>query len=516
MLNIKILPWITAGLLLLAPWLVFVTQLSVNGDTAWLLIAAERWLGGGDMLHDFFENNPPLSVIIHAPPVLLSWVTGLPVYISAYAFFFGLIGLGLYGLHALLHKIDFIGSSERLAIMAGYTAAITIMPTISFGEREHLILIGLLPFALAQLALTWGIKIPRQIAWPVFVLGGIGILLKPHYGIIPAVLLAHRFIRTKSLKKTLGPDLFILGGMTLAYIGGTWIFFPDYAHEILPDALALYITAKHPHHALLPLAQHLILFFMFLTIETVFSAYKGKKFALMAWLYVLALLCLIPYAVQMKGYYYHLIPAMGFFLTALSYTIQGHLCLYLKKESLQKIVAFAAIFLIAYGNTPPLWNYPTHKDYMKLPLAQQLEKYCPESCTYFIFHDTLEMISQTTLYTGATHASRFSCLWFLPALYHGVGVDAEKQKLLIEKYARYMAEDFERYKPDVLFILSNYEFEPGKEFDLFEFFAPYPDFRKAVSAYRKADSFTMNQRDYMADTALDKDRMLAYDVYVRK
>jgi hypothetical protein len=514
MLKNKHFPCIITALLL-APWFVYVCQMSINGDTAWLLIAAERLLGGGHMLSDVYENNPPLSLLIHVPPVLLAKAAGLPLYAGALVFFFALIGLSVWAVSALLKRLDFLDEMDRTALLAGFAAAITIMPSISFGEREHILLLGLMPFTLGQLALTWGYRLPRNIAWPVFGLGAVAILLKPHYGVLPVFFLLHRAVKNKSLGFLRDADFIILSAVTALYIVGVWLFFPDYA-QILPDALALYVSSGASPFAFPALLQHVILFSAFLGIEATLSALKGKRRELMILLYGSALLCLVPYAVQMKGFYYHLIPAMGFFLTGLAFTLQSYARQYIKPAHWQKIVSLAAIILLAYGNTPLLWAYPSHSDYKNLPMAAQLEKHCPAPCTYFAFHDTLEILSQTTLYTDATHASRFPSLWFLPAIYNGTGLDPAQQKILKDKYAGYVAKDLERYQPEVLFLMSNSVFADGQSFDLARYFSSNTQFSKVMRNYRKTGSFTMNRADYLRGTDLDGDLMLAYDVYTKR
>ncbi|MDH5555850.1 MAG: hypothetical protein OEZ03_00795, partial [Alphaproteobacteria bacterium] len=53
-----------------------------NHDSVWLLVAAERMLDGGTYERDFFEVNPPLAILLHAPAFLVQKIIGQTVYSS--------------------------------------------------------------------------------------------------------------------------------------------------------------------------------------------------------------------------------------------------------------------------------------------------------------------------------------------------------------------------------------------------------------------------------------------------
>ncbi|PJB72606.1 MAG: hypothetical protein CO093_02710 [Alphaproteobacteria bacterium CG_4_9_14_3_um_filter_47_13] len=183
--------------LCLLPWFVVQSQLSINGDTAWLLTAARRLLDGGMMSTDFYETNPPLSVLYHIPPVFLAKILAVPEYILVFLYFSGLIALSACAVNAVLKSWDFLETEQRYMIVAAFLVGNTILTAIALGEREHIIFLGLMPFLLAQLSLTWKHPLSRKLLWVLMIFGTFAVLLKPHYGLLPTLLLVHRMIVQK-------------------------------------------------------------------------------------------------------------------------------------------------------------------------------------------------------------------------------------------------------------------------------------------------------------------------------
>jgi hypothetical protein len=72
----------------LSPWLVIAALFAVamasrhvvaaNTDVSWLLIAGERMLDGQRLYADILETNPPMSVLVYIPAILIGRALGLP------------------------------------------------------------------------------------------------------------------------------------------------------------------------------------------------------------------------------------------------------------------------------------------------------------------------------------------------------------------------------------------------------------------------------------------------------
>lgn len=479
---------------------------SINYDIAWLSLGAERLLRGGGMLADVYETNPPLSLLIMIPPALAHMIFQLPLQYGVMLYAVAMLALSVAAVHAIVRQWPFMGERDALFFTALYALAATVFPSADFGERDHLTLLGLMPFLLAQISLTYGWKIPARAKWPAFVAGTVLILLKPHHGLLPALMLLHRAIHKRSLAAVLrSPDFLCLAAGTVIYAGFTFIFFRDYTTQILPEVMALY----------LPLREFLagkILFYAFMILAffipaAVLHMPRAQRFFTL-WLLFSAAVCLIPYGVQGKGYWYHFVPAITFYFCGVLMLLRFTLAHYFPRRDLFLLTGAAAV-AVCYAVMPLNVKYPAHGDYRNFETTKIVES-CPEPCSFFIFNKDVGIIHPTAVYTGRTHASRFPSFWFLPGILSG-------DDPLKEKYARMVTDDFERHEPGIV-LIGRFTVRNGgpEDFDFVKFFSRNAAFARLWQNYEFEKTITVNRRDYYRGTALDYDDMLTFDIYRRK
>ncbi|MBU0858578.1 MAG: hypothetical protein KJ667_01455, partial [Alphaproteobacteria bacterium] len=229
----------------LAPALYLHLIHAINYDIAWLAIAAERLLQGGSMLRDAYEPNPPLSIIFMMPPVLLSWITPLPLYICTTLYSTIIIFGSTLLCHALLRRLDFLDRHDVNIFCAAYLCAMIVFPSIDYGERDHLVLAGVMPFMLWQIAFTFKRPLPPRLTSAILIVGPLFVLLKPHFGLLPTLLLLHRTIIQRRLFSIIrDPDFIALAVGVVIYITVTLLFFNDYVTQILPAVLSIYIGMR--------------------------------------------------------------------------------------------------------------------------------------------------------------------------------------------------------------------------------------------------------------------------------
>lgn len=497
----------------LLPWFVIQIQLSLNGNITWLITAAERLLQGQSMAQGYYEVNPPLSVLYNIPPVLLGKLLPVPDHYLIFFYFLALIGLAAFVINQIARRWDFMTADQRLIMLAAFIIPNTIIATVSIGERDQIVLLGLLPFLMAQLSMTWGYRLPGRLFWPVMVFGAIAVLIKPHFGLLPTLLLLHRMVAQKRFFSIMrDADFLTLAIGTLSYVGIVWFFFPDYVTVIMPDVFALYASNKHYEYAVPQLLWHLYLFGIFLGLEAAFSPLKGRQKLLLVLLYAGALAALVPFAVQMKAFYYHLIPAIVFFFCGFALSLHSYAEAYLKKMRFVGAGVVVALFVIAYINRPLLLEFPKHSDYRDFPLTQEIAR-CEEPCPVFMFNDNIEVMHPTFFYMGKQNASRFPTLWFLPNLVEEPG--SPEAMPYRRKYAEMVGEDLRTYQPKMLLIGQYWVVDNVKMFDFAEFFGVSPLFQEQWAHYVKDRRIEINRKPYFAGTELGEDFPLTYDVYVR-
>ncbi|MCL4677529.1 MAG: hypothetical protein KJ017_02935 [Alphaproteobacteria bacterium] len=521
------LVWLIA-LLMLAPWAYVHTQAMVNGNVAWLLIAAGRMIEGQPLVQAIYETNPPLTILLYAPHILVMKTFGLPPEIGPLLVTLAMLLLSLIASAATLNRFHGLNHAERTTFLLAQTAALTSLSAIYFMDREHLMLMALIPFFLAQIALTEKIALPRALLWPIMICGTIAVLIKPQYGLIPAALLLHRLIAHRTLRVLKDPDFLALAIGTIIYLSIIILAFRDYTAIILPDVLDYYLGSSDKANTLRLFQPHFVAYLALLFLELFMEDLEKPKKRLLIALYACAVLSLVPLLVQMKGFYNHLLPAFGIFIIALSMTIMFRLQRWLgKRATIALLLAPIAIFGAVGLLIKPAWNYPKGYEIRKMPVARFLDENCPKPCTFFAFHGDLEIMNPTAFYSGYTHGSRYPSYWFLPRLLKQidahensgpVSLSIEELTTAKERFSLFALEDLDYFKPQVLLIGTNIDIMGKGEFlNFVEFFSSHERFKVLFEKnYEKTGTFEFDRAEYFRGTSLNQSLILTYDVYKLK
>lgn len=515
-----------ATLAVILPWYNYQGHYFVFGNVSWLLTAAERFMAGQSLLNHIYETNPPLSIIIYTPAIVISNLTGLTPPISSFytISLMVIISLGLTTL--ILKNYTFLSTIEKATIITLCLIALTVSTGIHISEREHMIAIWLLPFILCQFAINEKIKIPTSILIISVTLGSLFILVKPHYGIIPSVLFIIRMFKHRTIFGLLkNTDFIILASMTTAYALIVWVFFHDYTTLILPDVINLYATPAPNHQILGTVKDYILIALPLLLLELVMTDIKDERKKLLNLFHICMLLCFVPYFVQMKGFHNHLIPVYAFFIISLG------LSLTLRFDKIQKNI-WAALFTtgatilcilaFTYSYAPLTSKIVMHEDVDTLPVTQYLDQNCSKPCTYFVFHSDIEIFNSINAYKkNIEHASRFPAFWFIPKIFGDLQNENPTIKnealRLQNKYTTFFAEDLKHYEPEILMIIQDLPLGDSGTFNFMKFFKTNEDVKKIIEThYIKDGEFTLDYADYFKGTMLgEESSFYTYTIYKR-
>lgn len=516
--------WI-AILCIALPSLMIQSQYLVNGNISWLLIAADRLLHGQSMSQNIYETNPPLSIIIYIPHVLAAKLMGVKLPVMSYYVTSFFIILSVITTYKITTYITHLSIIQRYTFVACYALCTTLITTVFFSDREHLILLGLAPFVLLQFLLLERVTIPKTLLYSVCFVGAFCVLIKPHYGLLPTVFLVTRLIKHRQINFFKAPDFQALSIMTLIYIGAVLTYFHDYVSIILPDVFALYAQSGADFFAILDASQiHMLAYITFFLFEVFREDLKKHQKSLVVFIYSCCILSLVPYYVQLKGYYNHLIPAYAFFMMGLCLTLmfRSESLIKVKKLNiLQFIIPFVALMSLANAISPLNTDFPKHKNIPQMPVSRFLEEHCPAPCTYFAFHGDIEIMNPTTAYMGYVHASRFPVFWFLPRILTLLRDEDPKIRetglTLMNKYTAMAAEDLIQYKPDILLIAIDLPVDNLKTFTFLSFFGLNQDFKQEIDQnYEKLGILEFDRVEYFTGTTLEYSYTLKYQAYKRK
>ena len=499
---------------ILIPWAVSVLRTPLHSDLVWLYEGFVRLMSGQAMAQSIFEPNPPLSLFTYAIPYGLSALTGLPSYITIFVYVMAMLGAAAVVVKYVVTKITGPNSFAPLLVTSAFVISQSIMTTSLYGERDHLIAIALVPFVLMQYALTKGLVIPQKLQWPIFLIGAVVILLKPHHGLIPFFMIIHRMLRQNNLRFLHDADFLSLAFVTLTYVVLLFFCFVDYRVIIFPDVLRLYL----PNHRADILKQTGILLIPGVIVLAVarLMRYKIRHSELTMLLAICALACLIPYVVQGKGFFYHLFPALGFFIPAAFMLLAGLLEKEIGNMRLTLTFMLAALLGLSYTIFPLNLNLPDYKAYRAMPLTKIVTDNCRgvPDCSFMMFNDTMGIIHETAYVTGLTHGSRFPSYWFLPEMRRMDYKKPGSASMLRAGYATRIAEDLEHYKPQTL-VIGRFDVHDNAFFDFAAYWAVSKLFRDAWEKYEHVGTIEISYADYYPGTIAAQEKPVTYDLYRR-
>ncbi|MBI2234139.1 MAG: hypothetical protein HYU57_03930 [Micavibrio aeruginosavorus] len=471
-----------------------------------------------------YETNPPLNLFTYIVPVMLDKWAVLPLHYGLFAFSCAMVALSCAAIYAILKDWPFLRRHDLWIMISGFVLANTVMTGSQFGERDQYVALGLIPFILLQIATTYGLPYPKWMKWPVFLCGAVLILMKPHHGLIPTLLLAHRMITRRRWAIFFDPDFIALAVTTSLYIAATWFFFNDYATKIMPNVALLYTNMREEKTSAVLALLYLSMLVVLLLFPFLSTGMDQRKRNLILFLTICAMISLVPFYVQGMAFAYHLFPAISFAACAFSLQILWFAQRFLPHAP-GLIAALIALGCLFYSVVPLKPDFPRHSDYAAFPLTKLVQR-CKgqEHCSFFMFHPNMGVVHETAHYSGIPYASRFAALWFVPPLFaaenaaatgHPPPIPLETARKLRTQFSEMMAQDLMTQKPPLAIIAKDIEIR-GKSFDFVAWFSADPAFRAEWAHYKKTDTVEVRYSDYFTGSAYDNGTVIKYDVYARK
>lgn len=486
----------------------------ISSDIAIVLSFAQRILDGMSAVEGYYDPNPPMSFITYIPAVLLSKLCGIPLY-QAHVYY-ALIWIVASAVTSMLILRSLLADRGMYHLLVvTMLAGLIIVPGLDFGDRDHLIVIGLLPFLLAQIAYLKGKDISQTLKYGAFFMGAVTVLIKPHYGLLPVFLMAVRLWLDRKISTVFRADFYCLAVAVLIYIAVVLLFFRDFAFIILPDILSLYINVRNP--VIWPefMAYGLLISLCFMI------AYEGKyDQAAKNTIYLLCALgwlALVVYMVQGKGLNYHRVPYLVFFFSALSLSVYLLLQRFTVPPSLAALSSFGLALIAMLSVTGLPENFITDKQYKEMPVAKIMEEHCPSPCSYFFFQDTSEFVHNLAIYFDAFHTSRFTSLWFLPTILEEEKQGNPEALRLKHKYTAMLVEDFEKFKPDMMILLQGPRYK-DIPYEFIAYFSDDPQFRAQINHYEQVDEVSFSRGIYAPGmlSIFTDEKPVTYKIYKRK
>lgn len=317
------LRWLAACGALAAVGLLPVLVLPTNSDVAWLLFSTQQVLDGATLYVDLIEVNPPLIVWLSLPPVAVAELLEVRSRGPFLIYVFVLILLSLRITWRILGTLRPAPSvRRRRGYMLLLILVLVVLSGWVFGQREHLMTIFVVPYAVAVASRITGGEPSRPAVWGAGLLGGLGFALKPYY--LPVWiglegyhwLVARRSVETNdSLDQPTvdaslcRPELAAALGIVLVYVAAV----PLLAHEYLEMGRRLapvYVGVRQATLGEL-LTHPVTLMSVFGLIALAVSDLTRPTAAIARVFGVVLAFWILGAIVQLKGWWYHFYPALA-------------------------------------------------------------------------------------------------------------------------------------------------------------------------------------------------------------
>ena len=453
----------------------------LKDDIAWLLHIAQDMLRGKRLYIDDIEINPPLVVWLLLPPAELARLTGQSAALFAELFFSGAIVGCAYWSARLLR-----GYSALFACWPPVFAVIGIvlltLPGVEFGQREHLLTAGALPY-LCLVAQRLRQHRPSTVeALGCGTLAAIGCALKPHYAM--AFLGIEALVALRGLRPW-RMEAICMGVLLLAYTAAVLVLFPVYLHVIIPLALDLYGASDVTLGVLLLQSRTLLLGLAVVLMLCVRRTGWARRDPLFVVLAVFACGATLACFAEGKDWFYHRLPATIAVVLALIYWTTVTLAdrTFLSPRKLAALV-IAACALGAFAGAAADRLTPRLELALgeSTALESRIEDLIKHSGArrYMAFSQSLSPGFPVVDQAGVVWTSRFDSMWALRGAlwYLGQGNGASPWSV-----TRWIATDFVQGCPDLVVV------DDRDGLDYIHVLSAMPNFAAAWSHYRPITAF---------------------------
>ena len=510
-----ILPWhrrdlaaIGRRLLLLLPALLFVPVVlapPLNHDVAAVLQFSQRWFNGEHLYSDLIDVNPPLIFVLNLIPVALDWLTPLDAIQS--------LQLCLFVFGGFAWWLS-IAVRDRAAEGPTTRALLDVMPGLflftagyDFGQREHILAIGALPYLLSAATRSRDGRLRHPIATGL--LAGLVFALKPYFLAIPllveaGVLLGRvgrrpdlhglRQVAARSLRD---PILWLMAAVWAVYLASLPLIFPDYLTVVVPLVRDYYLDLGGASVLGLLLERHLATTLCLLAplLWIVARRPLAGGMGLPRALALAALGALASALAQHKGWSYHILPVQLFTL-ALATVLAAN---WIDRSGAARtapgpsgiaacLAGLIALYAIGAGEAP--WK---QIDYGRSPLAGLVALLKQEAAgeRVLVLSPGIYPIFPALNYADARLTLRTMNMWLLEGAYERCLPSGKRYREVWEMgrpeffVFRTVAEDFARTPPSVVVV----DRQPGipwcgSEFNFIDYFSRHPLFAEVWSHYR--------------------------------
>jgi hypothetical protein len=470
-------------------------------DMAYLLYAAGRVLDGATLYRDVVDIDPPPIFGFNLAIEWVARVTGLSD-ILLYRLGTGLAlgGLLLLVSRLLARHVLADRPTERRYVLLVLCFALFPLSREDFGEREHMVLALLLPYAVVAVGRLRGRRVGTGEAALAGVLAGLALALKPPFGLAWLGIEAWRRLAGRRADFRPSPELTGVLGVGMMYVVAVVVVTPDYPRlvTVLGSAYATYLRIPYSILLLFAPGAPLTAFAVLGAVAVRKSGRDGHARSILA---VATIGCFLAGVAQQKGLRYHFYPSLALATVLVAIVAaQGRGDTALSGRLYARVASWllGAVALVVLGaNLLDLAGGGPTDRRRRVELEQLVETVRTHARGGAIGMLSYHMGSAFPLvnYAGVRLASRFPFLWLLPASYWGALSAAEpiryrapaEMKQPERMLNQAVREDLVRARPRLLLVLRPFPDQRPYGFrrlNYIEYFGREPELARLFAQYQ--------------------------------
>jgi multisubunit Na+/H+ antiporter MnhC subunit len=344
--HMPYLPYWIAGLatLVLA---VLLRAIPLTHDVVWQLWIARQLLQGAEIYRDIWEVNPPLWFWSAMPVVSAGDVMGLAPSRLLIALICAVAALSAM----LVGKLSGLSGTRQTLLMLICLGIMLIMPIYDFGQREQLALICSLPYAALVACRSRGSVVANGLAATVGLMAAYGFALKHYFVLVPVMLEAWLFLRSRNIWRPVRPETVLLALSAIVYAAAVVLLAPGFLKTVVPMVEVAYNGNIILWDSVL--VRPWVCFWM--AGSAFFAVYQRRHPGidpLTQVLLITAIAFAIGYFAQHKGWAYHSIATSGALCVALGAYIA---------RTKAVLPAVSGLIVLSYAVFLP-WNMGVYKN----------------------------------------------------------------------------------------------------------------------------------------------------------
>lgn len=476
------------------------TRMLLSADVSYLLHVSKQLWAGGTYITDFFETNPPMILYLYLPVIFLHHITPLSLDQALQFYVVIAASVSLIICYGLLKQIFNHQEHYRLyGLLLAFVFVLFYQPANQFGQREHILMIVILPYILSTVLVLENRPIHPFSAFCMGFFAALGISLKPFF-LFPLVFIEmYLMYQKRSLWAWVRIETLTILSVLIIYLYSILIFHPNYFKLLLPLINSFYFIGYAD--------SWIDLFFNYVTIYCVlavmiYSLFKKtdihRHFTTVIMLAMLGMV--VAFIVPRMAWSYHLMPATGFAVILLTYYFMPLITLRsgIKQNKLtlcsDMIISFfiGVIFYICplYLDGYYYWFFAHEKNFGDRQLLVQFIEKLPGSYSL-----TCLSTFTTTCFPLAYHShvvenniGRFPFFWWILGMmkWDKMPKNEIPKQILQQKqfiFNQFVA-DIKRYKPTLIVLQTHDQTsEIAKDFDYIHYFSTDKDFRDEWKNY---------------------------------